>query len=136
MPRTLVFVELKRDADLVALHLCNLLSGDGIKATTVNGDRPQRLREEALRAFRSSECPIMVATDVMARGLDIKDLDLVNDVLLLTRLQVINMDLPQEATTYIHRIGRTGRLRQGKAISFFDPSNNRDNVLAKSITEV
>lgn len=97
----------------------------GFKATTVNGDRPQRLREEALRAFKGNDTPIMVATDVMARGLDIKDLD-----------YVINMDLPQDVITYVHRIGRTGRLRQGRAISLFDPADNYNLTLAATLTEV
>uniref|UniRef100_A0A915E3P7 Helicase C-terminal domain-containing protein n=1 Tax=Ditylenchus dipsaci TaxID=166011 RepID=A0A915E3P7_9BILA len=98
LKRTLVFVRTKRDADLISLYL----SGKDIKATTINGDRPQALREQALREFRNNEVKVLVATDVCARGLDIKDLD-----------HVINFDLPNDDVTYVHRIGRTGRIRNG-----------------------
>ncbi|CAD5230718.1 unnamed protein product [Bursaphelenchus xylophilus] len=118
LPRTLIFVEMKRDADLISLFLCM----NEFKATTVNGDRPQKLREQALQEFKGDNTRIMVATDVMARGLDIKDLDV-----------VINMDMPQDAVTYIHRIGRTGRITQGRAFSLFDPTDKRDIELSQHL---
>ncbi|KAI6179970.1 hypothetical protein M3Y98_00668800 [Aphelenchoides besseyi] len=119
-PRTLVFVKMRRDADVMAMYLCE----SGVQATTINGDRTQKLREEALRSFRENSVSVLVATDVCARGLDIKDLD-----------NVINMDLPQEITTYIHRIGRTGRLKQGRATSLFDPSED-GGKFAKDLAEL
>ncbi|KAI6184805.1 hypothetical protein M3Y97_00635600 [Aphelenchoides bicaudatus] len=118
-PRTLIFVRKRSDADLVCLFLCD----SGIRATTINGDRPQKERELALEYFRSNETPVLVATDVCARGLDIKDLD-----------WVINMDLPDTVETYVHRIGRTGRLKAGRALSFFDRST--DHSLASSLVKL
>jgi len=118
-PRTLVFVKRRADADLMALFL----SDSGMRATTINGDRPQKEREKALALFRSKSTPILVATDVCARGLDIKDLD-----------TVINMDLPDTLSTYVHRIGRTGRLRNGKATSLFDATT--DSGLARELVKL
>lgn len=60
-----------------------------------------------------------------ARGIDIKDLD-----------HVVNFDLPHEATTYVHRIGRTGRLKEGTATSFFDPSGNDDMKIVRDLVQV
>ena len=83
----------------------------------------QREREEALRDFRRLVTPILVATNVAARGLDIKDVK-----------HVINYDLPKEIDEYVHRIGRTGRCGNlGKATSFFDPDS--DGSLARELTQ-
>jgi len=120
LSRTLVFVRTKRDADLVSLYLC----GKEIKATTIHGDRSQVLREKALRDFRNNDVFVLVATDVCARGLDIKDLD-----------HVINFDLPSDDVTYVHRIGRTGRIKRGVATSFFDEFDDNDCNLAKKLVE-
>uniref|UniRef100_A0A0N4Z9A9 RNA helicase n=1 Tax=Parastrongyloides trichosuri TaxID=131310 RepID=A0A0N4Z9A9_PARTI len=109
--RTLVFVEKKRQADMLAIALIS----EKISAVSLNGDRPQRIREEALNNFRSHKVDVLVATDVCARGLDIKDLD-----------HVINVDLPNNYYTFVHRVGRTGRFHQGKATSFYDPEANKD----------
>uniref|UniRef100_A0A914E9G3 RNA helicase n=1 Tax=Acrobeloides nanus TaxID=290746 RepID=A0A914E9G3_9BILA len=116
--RTLVFVQLKRHTNLLALYLSN----SGIPSTIINGDMDQELREIALKEFREYRTPILVATDVCARGIDIKDLD-----------HVINYDLPSDATIYVHRIGRTGRLKEGTATSFFD--NERDSALASRLVK-
>ncbi|VDN28374.1 unnamed protein product [Gongylonema pulchrum] len=86
-------------------------------------DRDQRQREEALRDFRTGAVKVLVATDVCARGLDVKDLE-----------HVINYDMPHDRVTYVHRIGRTGRLHEGKATSLIDPV--RDNVIIDSIVKV
>ncbi|KAH7718563.1 DEAD box protein/DEAH protein box helicase [Aphelenchoides avenae] len=118
--RTLVFVGKKRDADTVA----SLLTGYGLSASTINGDRPQKEREEALLKFRQDRVRIIVATDVMARGIDIQGLD-----------HVINMDLPIDYATYVHRVGRTGRIHEGFATSFFDPSDGNDQKLANNLIE-
>ena len=79
-------------------------------------DRLQREREQALRDFKSGVAPVLVATSVAARGLDIPGVD-----------HVINFDLPKDIDEYVHRIGRTGRCGNlGKATSFFDADNNAD----------
>uniref|UniRef100_A0A0K0FC45 RNA helicase n=1 Tax=Strongyloides venezuelensis TaxID=75913 RepID=A0A0K0FC45_STRVS len=111
LPRTLVFVEKKRQADMLAIALID----ENINAVSLNGDRPQNIREEALNNFRSHKVDVLVATDVCARGLDIKDLD-----------HVINVDLPSNYYIFVHRVGRTGRFHQGKATSFYDPSENSE----------
>ncbi|XP_071952611.1 ATP-dependent RNA helicase DDX4-like isoform X2 [Antedon mediterranea] len=108
--RTLVFVETKRSADFLA----SLLSQTGFPTTSIHGDRMQKEREEALRDFKSGRAPVMVATSVAARGLDIPKVK-----------HVINYDLPEDNSEYVHRIGRTGRVGNlGKATSFFDPAKN------------
>ncbi|XP_053154234.1 probable ATP-dependent RNA helicase DDX4 isoform X2 [Hemicordylus capensis] len=126
--RTMVFVETKKKADFIATYLCQ----EHIATTSIHGDREQREREEALHDFRSGKCPVLVATSVAARGLDIEDVQ-----------HVINVDLPSTIDEYVHRIGRTGRCgNTGKAISFFDPHSNSDiaqplvKVLADAQQEV
>ncbi len=89
-----------------------------------NRDRYQQQREEALRDFRAGRCPILIATAVAARGLDIEDVK-----------QVVNYDLPQEIEEYVHRIGRTGRIgNQGKATSFF--CRGKDEGLARGLVKI
>ncbi|CAL9099726.1 unnamed protein product [Musa acuminata var. zebrina] len=115
---TLVFVETKRAAD----SLERWLSKTGFPATSIHGDKTQPERERALRSFKSGATPVMVATDVASRGLDIPHVAL-----------VINFDLPKDIDDYVHRIGRTGRAgKTGKATAFFNEGNQR---LAKSLTE-
>jgi ATP-dependent RNA helicase DDX3X len=110
---TLIFVETKRKADEIE----NSLREDGYPATSIHGDRAQWEREEALRLFKSGRLPILVATDVAARGLDIPNVN-----------HVINYDLPSNIDDYVHRIGRTGRAgNQGTATSFVNDSNR--NIL-------
>lgn len=72
---------------------------DGYPVTSIHGDRSQKEREDALRQFRSGHTPILVATAVAARGLDIPHVK-----------HVINFDLPSDVEEYVHRIGRTGRM--------------------------
>lgn len=87
-------------------------------------DREQREREKALLDFRSGRCPVLVATSVAARGLDIPDVQ-----------HVINFDLPNNIDEYVHRIGRTGRCGNiGRAVSFYDPDT--DNSLAHSLVTI
>ncbi|HAQ58918.1 MAG TPA: DEAD/DEAH box helicase, partial [Opitutae bacterium] len=90
----LIFTRTKRDARLIATHL----NRDGIRSDTIHGDRTQAAREDALRRFKLGETPVLVATDVAARGIDVKNIGL-----------VINYDLPMDAENYVHRIGRTAR---------------------------
>lgn len=106
---TLVFVETKRMADMLEGFLVQAR----FSATSIHGDRTQRERERALETFRSSRTPIMVATAVAARGLDIPNVT-----------HVINYDLPSDIDDYVHRIGRTGRAgNTGISTAFFNRGN-------------
>lgn len=87
-------------------------------------DREQREREQALADFRTGKCPVLVATSVAARGLDIPDVQ-----------HVVNFDLPNNIDEYVHRIGRTGRCgNTGSAVSFYDPE--ADGQLARSLVTI
>lgn len=90
-----MFVETKRGADALEEYLYR----EGYPVTSIHGDRSQREREDALKRFRSGKTPILVATAVAARGLDIPHVK-----------HVINFDLPSDVEEYVHRIGRTGRM--------------------------
>ncbi|RAH42379.1 DEAD/DEAH box helicase [Aspergillus brunneoviolaceus CBS 621.78] len=121
--RTLVFVNSKTQADLLDDYLFNM----GLPSTSIHADRTQREREDALRAFRTAKCPILVATGVSARGLDIKNV-----------MHVVNFDLPRAQhggiTEYIHRIGRTARIgNEGLASSFY---NEDDQELALDLVNI
>ncbi|PQE32032.1 hypothetical protein CJF32_00001612 [Rutstroemia sp. NJR-2017a WRK4] len=106
---TLIFVETKRMAD----SLSDFLINQNFPATSIHGDRTQRERERALEMFRNGRCPILVATAVAARGLDIPNV-----------VHVVNYDLPTDIDDYVHRIGRTGRAgNTGIATSFFNRGN-------------
>ncbi|WP_133499402.1 ATP-dependent RNA helicase DbpA [Cognatilysobacter terrigena] len=96
--RAVVFCNMRRDADEVASSLAHL----GFDALALHGDLEQRDREEVLVRFANGSCDVLVASDVAARGLDIEDLGL-----------VVNYDVPSDADTYTHRIGRTGRAGRG-----------------------
>ena len=103
---TLVFVETKRMADM----LSDFLMANHLPATSIHGDRSQREREMALQTFRTGRTPILVATAVAARGLDIPNVT-----------HVINYDLPSDIDDYVHRIGRTGRAgNTGVSTAFFN----------------
>lgn len=93
-----VFCNMRRDADEVAASLVHL----GFSALALHGDLEQRDREEVLVRFANRSCGVLVASDVAARGLDVEALDL-----------VVNYDVPSDADTYVHRIGRTGRAGRG-----------------------
>ena len=102
--RTIVFMRTKHRAD----SCCRRLGRKGIKAAAIHGNRSQAQRERALSAFRDGTVDVLVATDVLARGIDISDVR-----------YVVNFDVPAEPTDYIHRIGRTGRAGElGWAITF------------------
>ena len=106
---TLIFVETKRMADM----LSDFLMGNNLPATSIHGDRTQREREMALQTFRTGRTPIMVATAVAARGLDIPNVT-----------HVVNYDLPSDIDDYVHRIGRTGRAgNTGVSTAFFNRGN-------------
>lgn len=101
--RTLVFVNTKREAERIE----DTLNANGLQAATLSGDVPQNKRMRLLEDFKTGQLPILVATDVAARGLHIPDVT-----------HVFNYDLPQDAEDYVHRIGRTARAgAEGDAIS-------------------
>jgi ATP-independent RNA helicase DbpA len=105
---TLVFCHTKKQCDEVA----RFLSGRKIDALPIHGDLDQRERDQVLVQFSNNSCPVLVATDVAARGLDIKSLQ-----------AVINYELPRDPEIYVHRIGRTGRAgEKGIALSIFTES--------------
>merc|ERR1712048_1101750 len=106
----LIFVETKRSCDYVEDVLCAL----GFPACSIHGDKSQREREDALRSFKNGRTPVMVATDVASRGLDIPNVT-----------QVINFDLPTNIDDYLHRVGRTGRAgNTGAALSYVNERNS------------
>jgi ATP-dependent RNA helicase RhlE len=105
--RSLVFTRTKRGAD----KLVKALAKKGILAQAIHGNKSQSQRTKALDQFKSRKVHMLVATDVAARGIDVRDLS-----------HVINYDLPEQSETYTHRIGRTGRAGQdGIAYSFCSP---------------
>jgi ATP-dependent RNA helicase RhlE len=107
MRQVLVFVRMKRDAN----RLARQLKHDGVFAREIHSDRTQAERMEALQEFKQGRVPVLVATDIAARGLDIEELPF-----------VINYELPHAAEDYVHRIGRTGRAGMpGEAISLVGP---------------
>jgi len=104
--RVIIFVRTKRAAD----KLAKTLKVRGFEVTSIHGDRTQGQRKAALALFKNGTVNILIATDVVARGIDIDDVT-----------HVINFDLPQEHEDYIHRIGRTGRAdKVGQAITFIE----------------
>ena len=110
--RTLVFVRTKRGAD----HLVRKLKRYDVRAEAMHGDLSQGTRERALARFERGKVPVLVATDVAARGLDIDDV-----------AHVINYDPPDEDKSYVHRTGRTGRAgRSGSAVTFVLPDQQAE----------
>ncbi len=110
--RTLVFTRTKHGADKVVRQLEKV----GIKAEAIHGNKSQNARVRALEKFKSKHPPVLVATDIAARGLDVDGVS-----------HVINFDVPHEPETYVHRIGRTGRAgATGKALSLCDSAERSD----------
>jgi ATP-dependent RNA helicase RhlE len=106
----LVFARTKHGADRVVRDL----ERDGFAAAVIHGNKSQNARQKALNGFRDGSVRILVATDIAARGIDVPGIS-----------HVINFDLPDEAESYVHRIGRTGRNgADGIAITLCDPSEN------------
>jgi ATP-dependent RNA helicase RhlE len=104
--RVIVFTRTKHGAD--KLH--RDLDRAGIPAAAIHGNKSQNQRERALAAFKSPRPPVLIATDIAARGIDVDHVS-----------HVVNYELPHEPETYVHRIGRTGRAGQvGAALSFCD----------------
>ena len=108
LSRVIVFTRTKRGADNVTKRL----SADGVGAAAIHGNKSQGQRETALNSFRKGQTRVLVATDIVARGIDVDDVT-----------HVINYELPNDPESYVHRIGRTARAgASGIAISFCDSS--------------
>merc|ERR1719487_2330758 len=120
--QTIMFTSTKRMAD----QLTSGLMRERIRAAAIHGDKDQRTRDEALGQFKNGMIQVLVATDVAARGLDIKGVK-----------HVVNYDPPNNAEDYVHRIGRTGRAgAKGTAITFLCEQDNEDKRRAKGIIEI
>lgn len=120
--KTIIFTETKRGCD----ELTRAMRREGWPGMCIHGDKSQQERDWVLKEFRSGKSPILVATDVAARGLDVSDVKF-----------VINFDYPNNSEDYIHRIGRTGRSNNaGTAYTFFTPENgNKARDLISVLTE-
>jgi ATP-dependent RNA helicase RhlE len=106
MYRTIVFTRTKHGADRVVRHL----HSRGIKAEAIHGNKTQNARQRALDNFRNNKIPVLVATDIASRGIDVDGVT-----------HIVNYDLTHEPETYVHRIGRTGRAgAKGVAVAFCD----------------
>ena len=117
----IVFCRTKNDVN----DLVGRLNDRGYDAEGLHGDISQNHREVTLKRFKSKRLNVLVATDVAARGIDVNDLS-----------HVINYAIPQEAESYVHRIGRTGRAgKQGTAITFITPSEYRKLMFIQKIVK-
>jgi ATP-dependent RNA helicase RhlE len=111
LSRVIVFTRTKHGANRLAGQLLK----DGVNADAIHGNKSQGARQRALENFREGTARVLVATDIAARGIDVDGVT-----------HVINFDLPMEAESYIHRIGRTARAgASGLAISFCDPAERK-----------
>jgi ATP-dependent RNA helicase RhlE len=116
MYRAIVFTRTKHGADRVVRHLHTR----GIRAEAIHGNKSQNNRERALKNFKADRTPILVATDIASRGIDVDGIS-----------HVVNYDLTHEPETYVHRIGRTARAgASGTAVSFCDPAEEMPNLKA------
>ncbi|MEK7607954.1 MAG: DEAD/DEAH box helicase [Patescibacteria group bacterium] len=110
----LVFTRTKHGAKNISHDLRNI----GTTAAEIHSNRTLGQRREALDGFKKHKHQVLVATDIAARGIDVKDISL-----------VVNYDLPEQSEDYVHRIGRTGRAgKTGKAVSFATPDQKRDII--------
>ena len=118
--KVIIFTAKKVTADEVS----NVLTRDRFPAVALHGDKSQNERDWVMRQFKDGRSAILVATDVAARGLDVKEIN-----------YVINFDLPKNIEDYVHRIGRTGRAgKYGTAISFFSPAE--DGKLTRDLIKI
>jgi ATP-dependent RNA helicase RhlE len=123
----LIFTRTKAGAD----HLSDFLEGRGILVARIHSDRSQRQREKALSGFREGVHRVLVATDIMSRGIDVSDIS-----------HVINYDVPEYPEDYVHRAGRTARAGQvGYALTLMAPSEimvvkNIERFIGKALPRV
>ena len=111
--RTLVFARTKHGADKIVKHLVRA----GIRAAAIHGNKSQNVRQRTLDAFKSNRPPVLVATDIAARGLDVDGIS-----------HVINYELPEVPEIYVHRIGRTGRAGATGIATSFCGRDERDQL--------
>jgi ATP-dependent RNA helicase RhlE len=111
--RTLVFARTKHGADKIVKHL----DRSGIRAAAIHSNKSQSVRQRTLAAFKSNRPPVLVATDIAARGLDVDGIS-----------HVINYELPDVAEVYVHRIGRTGRAGATGIATSFCSREERDQL--------
>jgi ATP-dependent RNA helicase RhlE len=112
MTQALIFTRTKHRANRLADHLVR----EGIRAERIHGNRSQAQRTAALAGFKNGTFPVLVATDIAARGIDVNELG-----------HVVNFDVPQVPEDYIHRVGRTGRAAAtGDAFTFVSPDEEMD----------
>jgi ATP-dependent RNA helicase RhlE len=122
MDRVVVFTRTKHGANKVAEFLVKF----GVSASAIHGNKSQGARQAALQGFRDGKTRVLVATDIMARGIDVPDIS-----------HVINFELPEEPESYVHRIGRTARAgREGIAISFCAPEERQLLRQVERLTKV
>jgi ATP-dependent RNA helicase DeaD len=120
----IVFTRTKRGADKLAERLRRKISG----VATIHGDLSQSIRNRVMQGFRDGTIPVLVATDVVGRGIDVVGIS-----------HVINFDIPDDAENYLHRIGRTGRMgKDGLAYMFVCPDQGEpltaiENLINKPI---
>ena len=120
----IVFTRTKRGAD----KLADKLKGHVRGVSTIHGDLPQTTRNRVMQGFRDGTIPVLIATDVVGRGIDVNDIS-----------HVINYDVPDDPENYLHRIGRTGRMgKDGKAFMFVGPDQGEpltaiENLINKTI---
>jgi ATP-dependent RNA helicase DDX5/DBP2 len=116
IPKTIIFSSTKSNCDELQMELRRA----GYSAGALHGDKSQNDRDNIMHAFRSGRVSILIATDIAARGLDVKDIS-----------HVINYDFPNNTEDYVHRIGRTGRAgATGTSYTFLSPKDldNRRNM--------
>ena len=120
MTQALIFTRTKHRANRLADYLANA----GIRAERIHGNRSQAQRTAALAGFKNGTFPVLVATDIAARGIDVDALG-----------HVVNFDVPQAPDDYIHRVGRTGRAEaSGEAFTFVAPQEEGDlNAIERAI---
>jgi ATP-dependent RNA helicase DeaD len=116
----IVFTRTKRGADRLADRLHRAVSG----VSAIHGDLPQTVRDRVMRGFRSGQISVLVATDVVGRGIDVEGIS-----------HVINYDIPDDAENYVHRIGRTGRMgKDGVAYLFVCPDQGEPLTAIENLT--
>jgi ATP-dependent RNA helicase RhlE len=120
MRSVLVFTRTKHGADRVAQRL----GEDGHRAGRLHSNRSQNQRQAAMEDFRHGRTKLLVATDIAARGIDVKNIS-----------HVVNFDVPRHPEDYVHRIGRTGRAgHEGMALSFACPDQKKDLEAIERLT--
>src|SRR5262249_16470131 len=116
----IIFTRTKRGADRLAARLRRVVSG----VAAIHGDLPQSTRDQVMRGFRSGQITVLVATDVVGRGIDVEGIS-----------HVINYDIPDDPENYVHRIGRTGRMgKDGVAYLFVCPDQGDPLTAIENLT--